>query len=120
VADGQVPVCGKGTLEGGRGDVDGLAIEKSVGDGFDAATFDGVEVIVDIIRVDYQDLVRMFGVDEAGVERGLLVGGQTEDVRVGTRPQPAAWSHEQMASTATMAAATAVDVVVGAWHHNVK
>jgi hypothetical protein len=26
-----------------------------------------VEVIVDIIRVDYQDLIGMFGVDEAGV-----------------------------------------------------
>jgi hypothetical protein len=67
VADGQVSVRGKGTLQGGRGNVDGLAIEESVGDGFDAATFGGVEVIVDIIRVDYQDLVRMFGVDQAGL-----------------------------------------------------
>jgi hypothetical protein len=113
VAERQVSVCGKGTLQGGRGNVDGLAIEESMGDGFDATAFGGVEDIVQWIRVSDQDLIRMPGVDETGLQRRLLVGGQTEDVRVGTRPQPAAWSHEQMASTATMAAATAVDVVVG-------
>lgn len=90
----QVLVGRKGTLQSGRGNVDGLAIEKGMGDRFDASAFGRVEVVVKIIvRVVDQDVVRIFGVNKASLEFGLLVGRQSQDVGIGARPQPAAWSH---------------------------
>lgn len=95
-AERQVSVSGKGTLQSGRGNIDGLAIEKGMGDRFDASAFGRVEVVVKmIVRVVDQDVVRILGVDEASLELGLLVGRQSQDVGIGARPQPAAWSHER-------------------------
>jgi hypothetical protein len=72
----QVLVGRKGTLQSSRGNVDGLAIEKGMGDRFDASALGRVEVVVKIIvRVVDQDVVRIFGVDKASLEFGLLVGG---------------------------------------------
>lgn len=65
-----------------------------MGNRFDASAFGRVEVVVKIIvRVMDQDVVRIFGVNEASLEGGLLVGRQAKDMGVGARPQPAAWSH---------------------------
>ena len=57
-----------------------------MGNGFNAAAFGRVQVVVQMIRIGDQDLIRVVGVDKAGLQRGLLVGRQTEDVRVGARP----------------------------------
>jgi len=86
VTDREVSVCRKRTLQCGRGYVNGLATEVSMGNGFNAAAFGGVQVVVQMIRVGDQDLIRVPRMDKAGLQRGLLVGRQTEDVRVGARP----------------------------------
>ena len=75
MAERQVSVSRKGTLQSGRGDIDGLAIEEGMGDRFNSSAFGCVEMVVKIIvRFVDQDLVRMLGMDKAGLERGLLVG----------------------------------------------
>lgn len=96
MAERQISVSGKGTFQGGRGDVNGAAIEEGMGNGFNALAFGCVEVIVQIIvGVGYQDIVGIVRVDQTGVEGRVLVGGQSEDVGIGARPQPAAWRHER-------------------------
>lgn len=67
VTERQVSVCRKGTFQGGRGYVNGLAIEESVGNGFNAAAFGWVYVVVQMIRVDSQDLSRVVWMDDAGL-----------------------------------------------------
>jgi hypothetical protein len=87
VTGGKVSIDRKGPLQASRRDVDGLAIEKRMSNGLDAASPGRVTSIFKVvIRVRDQYIFGAVGVDEAGVEGGFLVCRQSEHVRVGTRP----------------------------------
>ena len=78
---GGVPLNRERALETGRGNVDWLAGKERMGDGLYAQALRGmagvVEVVVGIVD---EDVVVRVRVQQAGVQRGLLVGRQTEDL----------------------------------------